>query len=128
MELTINNTVYQFKAGFGFLREVNKRDQVEIKGTAKKKDIGLQYLVAELIDGDAEALVDALDLLNSGMEPRVTKADLESHIENEDTDIDTLFESVLDFLSKSNTTKQEVTNFRAEVKKKMAETKQNPST
>ena len=121
MELTIKNTVYQFKAGFGFLREANKRAQADVPGTKQKQDIGLKFLVAGLIDGSAEALLDTLDLLNLGMEPRVSKEDLEEYLEDPKTSIDELFKTVLDFLSKSNISRREVTNFMAEVEKKAKE-------
>ena len=115
MELTINGRVYEFRAGFGFLRDVNKLAQREVEGTKKKKDIGLQMLVADLMDGDAEALLHALDMLNKGMDPRVTQKDLEDYLEDDDTDVDSLFEKVLDFLANSNVTGKEVKTFIASV-------------
>ena len=71
-----------------------------------KKNIGLQYVVAGIIDDDIEALVDALDVANKGLSPRVTKDLLDSYIDNEDTDIDKLFGDVLDFLKSANATKK----------------------
>ena len=37
MELTINNKVYNFKAGMGFLRKANKLVTKKVDGTKKEK-------------------------------------------------------------------------------------------
>ena len=107
MELTINGQVYQFNFGMGFLRDANKTVSEKINNaTDKKKDVGATYMIAGIIDGDPEDLVNALDLANKGQSPRVTKALLDSYIENPDTDIDQLFEDTMDFLERANATKK----------------------
>ena len=106
-ELVINNVVYSFNFGMGFMREVNKRIARPMDGMPDvKKNIGLQYTVAGIIDGDIEVLVDALDVANKGFTPRVTKDVLDSYIDSEETDIDKLFGDVLDFLKHANATKK----------------------
>lgn len=105
MELTIDNQVYEFKAGIGFLRDANKRIQQKIDGTDQFKNMGLQYLVAGIIDGDIEDLIDTLDLMNKGCEPRLTKKQIEKYIE-EVEDIDKLFDDVLGFLKNANVSKK----------------------
>lgn len=108
-ELTINGQVYAFNFGMGFMREINKKIGVPVDGLPDvKKNMGLQYTVAGIIDGDIEALVDALDVANKGNSPRVTKALLDSYIDDTETDIDKLFEDVLDFLKHANATKKTV--------------------
>ena len=108
-ELTINGQVYAFNFGMGFMREINKKIGVPVDGLPDvKKNMGLQYTVAGIIDGDIEALVDALDVANKGNSPRVTKALLDSYIDDSETDIDKLFEDVLDFLKRANATKKTV--------------------
>ena len=107
-ELTINGKVYEFKAGIGFLRDANKRVQQKIEGSDRVKDTGLQFLVAGLIDGEVEDLIDALDLMNKGFEPRLTKKQIEEYIE-EVEDIDKLFDDVLGFLKNANVSKR-ITN------------------
>lgn len=105
-ELTIKGTVYRFNFGMGFLREVNKRVTQPVDNIPDvKKNIGLRYKIAGVIDKDLEELVDTLDCANKGEEPRVTKALLDAYIDDEETDIDELFESVIDFLKKANATK-----------------------
>ena len=122
MELTINGQVYQFNFGMGFLREANKTVSEKINNaTDKKKDVGATYMIAGIMDGDPEDLVNALDLANRGQNPRVTRALLDSYIENPDTDIDQLFEDTLDFLERANATK----NIVERLKKRIEEAKEN---
>ena len=120
-ELTINDQVYVFNFGMGFLREINKKVHVPVDGLKDiEKNIGLQYTVAGIIDGDVEALVDALDIANKGMTPRVTRALLDSYIDNPETDVDALFDEVLDFLKRANATKKTVATLLAEIEKEQA--------
>lgn len=122
MELTINGQVYQFNFGMGFLREANKTVSEKINNaTDKKKDVGATYMIAGIMDGDPEDLVNALDLANKGQNPRVTKALLDSYIENPDTDINQLFEDTMDFLERANATK----NIVERLKKRIEEAKEN---
>ena len=122
MELTINGQVYQFNFGMGFLREANKTVSEKINNaTDKKKDVGATYMIAGIMDGDPEDLVNALDLANRGQNPRVTRALLDSYIENPDTDIDQLFEDTMDFLERANATK----NIVERLKKRIEEAKEN---
>ena len=108
-EITINEVVYQFNFGMGFMREINKKVTTPIDGLKDvKKNIGLQYLVASIIDGDLEALVEVLDCANKGQNPRVTRQLLDAYIDDESTDIDALFDQVLDFLKKTNATAKTV--------------------
>ena len=104
MELTINGIVYKFKASIGFVRTVNKnvtqKDELGVE-----KQVGLTYLVAGLVDGEIEELINALDYLNDGMTPRVTREQIEEYIDNETTDVEKLFEVVIDFLSSANASK-----------------------
>lgn len=106
MELTINDVVYSFNAGFGFVKAINGMSHMTSNGMTK--DNGLQYKVAGLIDGDILDLVDVLDAMNKGQTPRLTKKALEAYIEDPDTDVDELFQKTIDFLSSANCTKKEV--------------------
>lgn len=107
LELTIDGKVYPFNFGMGFMREINKRMSRPVDGMVDtKKNIGLQYKIAELIDGDVETLVEVLEAANKGMSPRVTREMLDNYIDSEDVEIDELFKTVMDFLSKTNATKK----------------------
>jgi len=108
-EIEIKGTVYQFSFGMGFMREINKKVGTPIDGLPDvKKNIGLQYYVAGIIDNDLEALIEVLDIANKSQNPRVTRALLDAYIDDENTDIDSLFESVIGFLKSSNATKKTV--------------------
>lgn len=110
-ELTIKETVYQFKFGMGFMREINKKHTTEIDGWKNvEQNVGLQYYVANVIDGDCEALIEILDSANKGHNPRVTRAMLDEYIDNCE-DIDGLFEDVVNFLKSANATKKVTTKF-----------------
>lgn len=120
-ELTIKGTVYQFNFGMGFMRAINKLVGTPVDGLPDvKKNIGLQYYIAGVIDGDVEALVDVLDMANKNNEPRVTRDLLDFYIDDEETDIDALFDMVLDFLEKTNATKKVVANLLAMVEAEKA--------
>ena len=117
MELTINGNVYEFNFGMGFLREINKRVQTPVDGLkGVDKNIGLQFTVASIIDGDVEALVDALDIANKGMNPRLTRQALDAYIDDAETDIDGLFSMVIDFLARANATKKTVASLQEAIK------------
>lgn len=121
LELTINDTVYQFNFGMGFMREINKTVNTPVDGLKDvKKNIGLQYSIAGIIDGDLETLVDLLDIANKGQKPRVTKALLDKYIDDENTDVDALFESVIDFLKNANATKKTVATLTEAIEQQKA--------
>lgn len=120
-ELTMNEQVYQFNFGMGFMREINKKIGIPVDGLPNvKKNIGLQYYVALVIDKDVEALVDILDTANKGMNPRITRDVLDSYIDDPDTDIDTLFDEVIDFLKQTNATKNVTMDLLEAVEKEKA--------
>ena len=119
-ELTIENEVYQFNAGMGFVKEINKTVQIPVDGAPSvKQNAGVRYKIGQLLDGDVEALVDVLDVANKGQSLRATRTLLEKYIEDESTDIDKLFEDVLDFLSNANCTKKAVQELRKAAEKWM---------
>lgn len=124
MELTINGQVYQFNFGMGFLREANKTIS-EKNDAGVKKDVGVTYMIAGIMDGEPEDLVNALDLANKGQNPRVTKALLDSYIDDPGTDIDQLFEDTLDFLEKANATKKVVERLKKRIEEAKARQDQN---
>ncbi len=125
-ELTINGQVYQFNFGMSFLRDANKTVSERINNaTDKKKDVGATYMIAGIIDGNPEDLVNVLDLANKGQNPRVTRTLLDSYIDDPDTDIDQLYEDVLGFLRSANATKKTVIWLEEKVEEAKAKAKQN---
>ena len=106
-ELIINETAYSFNFGMGFMREINRLVGKPVDGVPdKKQNIGLRFYVLGLMDYDLEMLVDVLMAANKGMTPRVTPTLLDSYIDSPETDVDKLFEEVLDFLRNANATKK----------------------
>ena len=107
MELVINGNVYQFSFNIGFLRNINKTITVDVDGMdGVKRNVGLRYSVGLLLDGDLETLVDVLELANKGQSTRLTKKAIEDYIDNADTDVDEVFESVIEGLKQANATKK----------------------
>ena len=107
MEIEVNGEIYQLVAGFGFLHEVNKKLSIDVPNTGTKKEVGLKYMVASIIDGDIDALADCIFYMNIGQSPRLKKAQVESYLEDVE-DIDKVFDDVIDFLSQANACKKEV--------------------
>lgn len=121
MELTINGAVYQFNFGMGFLREINKRVSVPVDNIPDvKRNIGLSYLISGVIDRDPEDLVSLLEAANKSLTPRVTRQLLDNYIDDPETDIDALFEQVIDFLKSANATKKTTLELLAEVERQKA--------
>lgn len=106
-ELTINNTVYEFNFGMGFMRELDPTVTKPIEGVkGKVQNLGVQYAIAGIIDGDVEALGDVLIRGNKGFNPRLTQKDVDAFIEDADTNLEEVFEAVLGFLKSANVTKK----------------------
>lgn len=121
MELTINGQVYQFNFGIGFMREMNKKVSMSVDGVKDaKKNIGLRYAVAGIMDGDVEALEDLLLVANKGQNPRATTEILDEYIDDSDTDIDQLFEDTMGFLKNANATKKCVQNLEKTIEEEKA--------
>ena len=108
MELEINGEVYAFKAGFAFIREAEPLKKQKQNGT--EQNVGLNYILGALYDGDADVLLTTLDLMNKGQNPRISRAKLEAFIEDCD-DIENLFKSILDFLQSANCTRTKARRF-----------------
>ena len=130
-ELTINNNVYKFVFGMGFLKDLDPTITRKIDGvTGKVEQLGVQYAVAGIIDGNVFDLVNVLDVGNKYADgDRLSRKDIETYIEDVETDLDELFEKVLDFLSRANFTKKVVENIQkaieAEKAKQAAKNEQN---
>lgn len=121
-ELTINDTVYPFRFGMGFLREINKRVEMTFdEDTGAKRNIGLYYTIIDLMDGVLETLEDVLLAANQSEHPRLQRTALDAYLEDENTDVDQLFADVLDFFERANCTKSTLTKVREFVEKRQAE-------
>ena len=106
------------------MREINKRVSTPVDGLKDvTKNIGLQYMIAGILDGDIEALVDVLDVANKSQNPRVTRALLDSYIDSEETDIEELLSQVIDVLKSANATKKTITNLLEAIEKEKTKQK-----
>ena len=105
MELEINGKTYSFKFGMGFLLDINKTYEVESVGRKNKEKAGLAFNVSGILDKNPESLLIILEIANKTETPRISRSEIMAYIESEDTDIDGLFDEVLDFLSRANCTK-----------------------
>lgn len=106
LHLTIDGTEYTFKASFGFMRELNGTAKIPVQGMpGKTESIGMSYHFALLLAYNIETLEEILIMMNKQQKPTLKRSDLEAYIENESTDIEGLFKTVVDFLEKSNVCK-----------------------
>lgn len=119
MELTINKKVYKFKAGIGFLRKINKTVTTSVQGSDERKEVGLRMMLIGLMDGEIEDLINALDFTNEGLEPRITRKEIETYIE-EVEDIDELFDKFLDFFEKANVSKRTMKLLKKQIEEAMS--------
>ena len=106
MELYIDGEKYTFEYNFGFVRKINRKVTTNVGDNNAKQNQGLAYAIAQIMDGDIETLADVLDTANEGQQPRLTMAKIEEFFDDPETDIDDIFETVLDFFEKSNCTKK----------------------
>lgn len=110
MELTIKEQTYTFNFGIGFLREINKTAVTNVNGMdGVKANVGFRLALINLFDKDVETLFKVLMIANKGQKPRLSESDLEHYIDIECEDIAALFAEVLDFLKRSNATKETAT-------------------
>ena len=104
-ELIMNGQPYEFVFGMGFLKAINAKATTKVPNSNYSINTGLKFIMAQVIDNDIEALAEVLMLANKGMTPRLTQKDLYAFLEDEDTDIEAVFDAVLDFFGKANVTK-----------------------
>ena len=106
-DIEINGTSYPVKSGMHFISEINKRVTVSMDAWGgKEENVGLNYYIAKLMDGDLEALQQILFVANKTETPKLNISMLNNWFEDENTDIDAIFKQVTDFLSEANCTKK----------------------
>ena len=121
-DIEINGTSYPVKFGMNFISEINKRVTVAMDAWGgKEENVGLNYYIAKLMDGDLEALQQILFVANKTETPKLNISMLNNWFEDENTDIDAIFKQVTDFLSEANCTK----NAYRTIKKAVEEQNQN---
>ena len=103
-ELVINEKTYEFNFGMGFIRQIDPLYKQSANGI--EQNIGLVVEMAKIIDGDIVALYNALRMANKGYTPRLEQVDFDKWIEDDNTDIDEVFKTVLGFFENSNCCKR----------------------
>lgn len=103
----INGTAYPVRFGMNFVREINARVTIPVEAWGgKEENVGLRYYIAQIIDGNLEALQQVIFVANKTESPKLTTTIINDWFEDENTDIDAVFEQVMDFLSRANCTKR----------------------
>ena len=104
-EIIMNGQPYAFNFGMGFLKTINAKATTKVPNTNYSINTGLKFIMAQVIDHDIEALADVLMTANAGFTPRLNQKELYRFLEDEDTDIEAVFDTVIDFFGKANVTK-----------------------
>lgn len=104
-EIVMNGQPYAFCFGMGFLKTINAKATTKVPNSNYSINTGLKFIMAQVIDRDIEALADVLMTANAGMSPRLKQKDLYEFLEDEDTDIEEVFDTVIDFFGKANVTR-----------------------
>lgn len=103
--LEINGKELNLSFGMGFVRDINETVKQPIDGApgvfAKR---GLAFAIGSIIDGDIEALSDVLYTAARHAGEKVKRDEIDAYLEDENTNIDELFKTVLDFFEQSNCT------------------------
>lgn len=110
----MNLDKYNFVFGFGFLKELNKQHTMASNGLTMR--LGLENTLPNLINNDAETLIEVLKLANKTETPKASEKDLIQLIETTD-DIEALFAEVLEALKESNFTGMKTRKFLETVEK-----------
>lgn len=122
MYLNIGGKECGFRAGFGFMNEINKTEKAKENGV--EKEVGMQMAIAGIIDGDVSDLANVLYYASRTEEVKPTRKEIEEFIEDDGTDIDEVFKKVLDFLKSSNVTKKKTAQLLKMWEEQMAKMKQ----
>ena len=99
---------FSFVFGFGFLKELNKQHTMASNGLTMR--LGLENTLPNLINNDAETLVEVLKLANKTETPRASEKDLIELVEASE-DVESLFAEVLGALKESNFTGMKTRKF-----------------
>ena len=115
MELIINENVYNFRFGIGFVRYLDGKASVKQDGVTF--GVGLETLLPNLLSKNTVTLVDCLIAANRTEKITVTQDILDKYIDDDSTDIDQVFEDVIEELKKSNASKLKTAKIIEDIKK-----------
>lgn len=107
MEIVIKGHPYPLRFGLKFVKEVNGRETTPVDGLiGVEQGIGLNLMIANIIDGSIEDLESAILTANKTEDPKLKEDDLREYFEDETTNIDEVFEKVLSFFENANCTRR----------------------
>ncbi len=105
--LDIGGKVASFKFGIGFVREIGAKMTIPMDGVpGQKQEIGLNYYIGAMYDENPLALIEVLSIANKTEKDKVTRKEIEEFLEDENTDIASVFEEVRNHLKSANATKK----------------------
>ena len=107
MDIVIKGHPYPVRFGLKFVKEVNGRETTPVDGLiGVEQGIGLNLMIANIIDGSVEALANAIMTANNTEDPKLKEDDLREYLEDESTNIDEVFKKVLGFFENANCTRR----------------------
>jgi hypothetical protein len=118
MELEIKGKVYSFKMTLGTIKAMNQRYHIVQDGITL--NTGIQQTSMGLFMRDPEALGNLLLDANLGQSPRLTEKVLEAYLDDEDVDIEDLYQKAEGLLEKSNLTKKQFAAMKEAMKEVQA--------
>ncbi|WHO86578.1 tail assembly chaperone [Limosilactobacillus oris] len=116
MEITINKKDYELNFGVKFVRLMDKKMPIKVNVNGMgEQDFGmaLTRVVPGLKTYDTSILSDVIYNALWSAKPRPSQDDVDAFIDDPDTDIEKLFNDVIDAMSKSNSVKLATKNLRA---------------
>lgn len=109
MTLNINGNDYELHFGIGFVRELDKKYFAQQAGI--KFGIGIETKVPMLLTGDVLTLAEFIYLGTSTSKKRPTVQEIDQFMDST-TDIEGLFDEVIEQLKKQNATKIKMKEFQ----------------
>lgn len=116
MEIKINGKEYELNFGVKFVRLLDKKMPImmNMKGMGEQSfGMALTRVVPALKTYDTAILSDVIYTALWGAKPRPSQDDIDAVIDDDKTDIEKLFNDVIDAMSKSNSVKLATKNLKA---------------
>lgn len=114
MKLVMNGQEHEFNFGIGFLRTLDQKYFIVTQGM--KMGVALEMIMPQLLAYDAVTLSDVL--VAAGNLPVTT---VDNYIDDPETDIEALFNEVIDELKKSSCTRLKVGKILEDMEEKIQE-------
>lgn len=115
MEVKLNGKALQLNFGVRFVRELDKIAGMEltVKGVKQNFGMGLAKTVPSLKSYDAAVLSDVIYAAAWDNKSRPSRSEIDALIDNPKTDIEGLFDTVLNEMAEANAVKVAVKNLEA---------------